>query len=171
MYNVNNYRKLQDNNYIPPLVPTLCVGMQAGRSASFCIARNDGRLCYPGTGRRASEMGSHAEHGNQVLAFPPRSHALRGNAGGTLRVLLYCKKRRAALLSRHRTQSVRDEFPRRAWEPGLSLPPSFPRSAWECRRDAPRPSVLQETTGGFVIPAQDAERPRWVPTHSMGTRS
>ncbi|MCP4109555.1 MAG: hypothetical protein GY749_29215 [Desulfobacteraceae bacterium] len=45
------------------LVPTLCVGMQPGRSAS-CLLPNQHRLHPPG--RRASLLHSHAERGNEI---------------------------------------------------------------------------------------------------------
>ncbi|MCP4110078.1 MAG: hypothetical protein GY749_31915, partial [Desulfobacteraceae bacterium] len=47
------------------LVPTLCVGMQAGRSASGCPQED----CFrqPETGRGASRLHSHAERGNEEL--------------------------------------------------------------------------------------------------------
>ncbi|MCP4108736.1 MAG: hypothetical protein GY749_24845 [Desulfobacteraceae bacterium] len=49
---------------IPHLVPTLCVGMQPGRSAS-CLLPNQHRLFSP-PGRRASLLHSHAERGNEI---------------------------------------------------------------------------------------------------------
>ncbi|MCP4104769.1 MAG: hypothetical protein GY749_04410, partial [Desulfobacteraceae bacterium] len=54
------------------LVPTLCVGTQAGRSASGCPQED----CFrqPETGRGASRLHSHAERGNEELFYFGYTH-------------------------------------------------------------------------------------------------
>ena len=80
----------------------------------------------------------------------------------------------------HGPRSGRRTFPRGAWERDSkdNTFPSFPRSAWECLfgRSAAKTSVLTTTLNvKQVRPSrcgsqEAAERPKNIPTRSMGTR-